>query len=113
LALLTFLPMPEVGRLAARQGADLRAAKETLALEVTAIVHGRPVAEAQQKAARAAFGAVDGGGDVPAAHTAAGTKIVDLLATSGLAPSKSAARRLVEQGGVRIGDRAIKDVDET
>jgi tyrosyl-tRNA synthetase len=37
--------------------------------------------------------------------------VVDLLVTGGLAPSKSAARRLVAQGGVRVGDRKIEDVE--
>jgi tyrosyl-tRNA synthetase len=49
---------------------------------------------------------------VPTFETAAGVKIVDLLAAAGLAASKSAARRLVEQGGVKVGERKIASVDD-
>jgi tyrosyl-tRNA synthetase len=116
LKLLTFLPIDEIGRLAALEGAELRAAKQALAFEVTAIVHGKDEAERAQSAARAAFGG--NGGDlvpthvVPAADVSAGFKIVDLLAAAGLANSKSAARRLVEQGGVRLGGRKVASVDD-
>ena len=116
LKLLTFLPMDEIGRLAALEGAELRAAKQTLACAVTAIVHGQAEAEKAQDAARAAFGGA--GGDlvpthvVAAADISAGLKTVDLLAAAGLAASKSAARRLVEQGGVRLGARRVTTVDD-
>jgi tyrosyl-tRNA synthetase len=116
LKLLTFLPMDDIHRLEALAGAELRAAKQTLAFETTAIVHGKPAAEVAQNAARAAFGG--GGGDlvptytVTAADLAAGIKAVDLLAAAGLAASKSAGRRLVEQGGVRLGARKVSSVDD-
>jgi tyrosyl-tRNA synthetase len=116
LKLLTFVPMDEIARLATLEGAELRSAKQRLAYEVTAIVHGKEAAETAQNAARAAFGG--GGGDlVPthalsAAQAADGIKTVDLLTAAGLAASKSAARRLVEQGGVRFGDRKVTTVDD-
>jgi tyrosyl-tRNA synthetase len=116
LKLMTFLPMGEIERLAALAGAELRVAKQRLAYEVTAIVHGHDEAEKAQNAARAAFGG--GGGElvpthaVSAAALAAGLKTVDLLAAAGLANSKSAARRLVEQGGVRLGDRKVTTVED-
>jgi tyrosyl-tRNA synthetase len=108
--------MDEVLRLSALEGAELRSAKQTLAYETTAIVHGKEAADLAQNAARAAFGG--GGGDlvptytVSAANLVAGLKSVDLLAAAGLAVSKSAARRLVEQGGVRLGDRKVTSVDD-
>jgi tyrosyl-tRNA synthetase len=117
LKLLTFLPLAEITRLAALDGAELRVAKQNLAYAVTAIVHGEAEAQKAQQAAHAAFGG--GGGDLVPTHTvsstdvAAGLKIVDLLAAAGLATSKSAARRLVEQGGVRIGSRKVASVDDT
>jgi tyrosyl-tRNA synthetase len=117
LKLLTFLSMGEIEKLAALEGAELRAAKQALAFAVTEIVHGAEAAEAAQKAAQAAFSG-GGAGDLVPTHAvtdeqvAAGLKIVDLLAAAGLAPSKSAARRLVEQGGVRVGDRKIMKVDD-
>ena len=116
LKLLTFVAMDEVNRLAALEGAELRTAKQTLAFETTAIVHGKAAAETAQEAAKAAFGG--GGGDlvpthrVAAADLAVGIKVVDLLAAAGLAVSKSAARRLVEQGGVRLGVRKVSSVDD-
>jgi tyrosyl-tRNA synthetase len=116
LKLLTFVPMVEISRLASAEGAELRAAKQVLAFETTAIVHGKEAAKAAQDAARAAFGG--GGGDlvptyaVDRADVQAGMKVVDLLFAAGLAASKSAARRLVEQGGVRLADRKIASVDD-
>jgi tyrosyl-tRNA synthetase len=118
LKLFTFLPLPEIERLTAVQGAELRASKQVLAFEATRVVHGDAAAEEARKGAQAAFGG-GGAGDakvpshgVSAAELAAGYKIVDLLAASGLAASKSAARRLVEQGGVRVGDRKVASVDD-
>ena len=126
LKLLTFLDLDEIDRLVAREGAELREAKRVLAAEVTAIVHGREAAEAAAEAARAAFGGgavgEDGSGPrgeavpthaVDFADAPAGLKIVDLLCASGLVPSKSAARRLVEQGGVRWGQRKVESIDDT
>lgn len=116
LKFLTFLPIDEIDRLAAAEGAELRAAKQVLALETTAIVHGREAAQTAQDAARAAFGG--GGGDLVPTHAVAATdvevglKIVDLLFAAGLANSKSSARRLIEQGGVRWGDRKVASVED-
>jgi tyrosyl-tRNA synthetase len=118
LKLLTFVPMDEIGRLQALEGAELRSAKQILAFEATAIVHGKEAADVAQDAAKAAFGGGGGGGDlvpthaVSAADLAKGVKAVDLLAATGLAASKSAARRLVEQGGVRLGSRKMTSVDD-
>jgi tyrosyl-tRNA synthetase len=112
LKLFTFHPLAELARFDAIEGAELREAKALLAHGVTAIVHGAAAADEARRAAQAAFG---GGGDESAIprYTVAGTeKIVDVLAASGLAASKSVARRLVEQGGVRLGDRKIGSVDE-
>jgi tyrosyl-tRNA synthetase len=118
LKLFTFLPLAEIQKLAALQGAELRDAKRVLAYEVTRIVHGDDAAASAQEAARAAFG---GGAEnaalvptfaVSRAAVDAGLKIVDLLALSGLAVSKSAARRLVEQGGVRLAERKVRSVDD-
>jgi tyrosyl-tRNA synthetase len=116
LKLLTFLPMDEINRLASAEGAELRGAKQALAFQTTAIVHGEEAAETAQNAARAAFGG--GGGElvptyeVDAGDFASGMKVVDVLFSAGLANSKSAARRLVEQGGVRWGDRKVASVDQ-
>ncbi len=119
LKLLTFEPLESIQRFEAVEGAELRDAKRLLARAVTTIVHGRATADEVDAASRSAFGG-GGGGDesvLPTVRLAedrlsAGLKIVDLIAETGLAPSKSAARRLVQQGGVRVGDRRITSVED-
>jgi tyrosyl-tRNA synthetase len=113
LKLFTVQPLAEIARFETVEGAELRDAKKMLAHGVTTIVHGASAADEAQRAAAAAFG---GGGDesaIPTFAVAGGEKIVDVLAASGLAASKSAARRLVEQGGVRLGERKISSIDAT
>lgn len=114
LALFTFLPMAEVERLAAGQGAELNAAKEALAFEATKLCHGESAAAEARSAAKAAFG---GGGDLSAMPTTtlplsrleAGIPLLDLFVETGLTPSKGEARRLVQQGGAYINDVVITD----
>jgi len=113
LKLFTFEPIENIAEFERLGGAELIGIKRVLARAVTKIVHGEAEAEKAHRAALAAFG---GGGDESAipTYTVAGTeKVVDVLAASGLAASKSVARRLVEQGGVRLGDRKIAAVDDT
>ena len=117
LKLLTFLPLDEIARYAALQGAELRAAKQALAHAVTETVHGKNAADKARLAAQAAFAGGGTGDLVPtysitAASVADGLRIVDLLHASGLALSKSIARRLVEQGGVKLGERKVTSVDD-
>jgi tyrosyl-tRNA synthetase len=114
LKLFTFVPLPEIARLASLQGAEIREAKRVLAVEVTTIVHGHEAAAQAQRGAASAFGGTGQDAAVPTHAIAAGTsvvKLVDILADSGLASSRSAARRLVSQGGVRLGERKIDDVE--
>jgi tyrosyl-tRNA synthetase len=114
LAYFTFLPMDEVRALAAHEGAQLNASKQRLAFEVTALAHGREAAEQAMAAAQAAFG---GAGDLSALpHSSlprdrfqTGVPLLDLLVQTGLADSKSAARRLVVQGGAYLNDAVISD----
>ena len=114
LAYFTFLPMDEVRALAAHEGAQLNASKQRLAFEVTALAHGREAAEQAMAAAQAAFG---GAGDLSALpHSSlprdrfqTGVPLLDLLVQTGLADSKSAARRLVAQGGAYLNDAVISD----
>ena len=116
LRLLTFLPMGEVRRLEALEGAEIREAKRILAREITGIVHGAEAAAEAAASAKAAFGPGAGGAavptfEVPAGKVIEGYKIVDLLADAGLAASRSAARRLVAQGGVKLGDARVDGID--
>ncbi len=117
LALLTPLPMDEVRALASLRGARIRTAKERLAFEITARVHGAEAADAARDGARALFGR-DGGSTGAAPQTlvteeqlAQGLGIVDLLLTTGLAGSRSAARRLVAQGGAYANDQRVDSPD--
>ena len=117
LALLTPLPMDEVRALASLRGARIRTAKERLAFEITARVHGGEAADAARDGARALFRR-DGGSTGAAPQTlvteeqlAQGLGIVDLLLTTGLAGSRSAARRLVAQGGAYANDQRVDNPD--
>lgn len=113
LGLFTLLPMDEVNRLAALQGADIREAKAVLAFEATQIIHGEAEAEKAKAGAAAAFG--KGGGnisEVPSSsfslkRLSAGVLMIDILSEAGLAKSKSEARRLIQGGAVKVnGERA-------
>ena len=117
LALLTPLPMDEVRALASLRGAEIRTAKERLAYEITARVHGTEAAGAARAGARALFRR-DGGSANAAPQTqvtkdqvASGLGIIDLLLTTGLAASRSAARRLITQGGAYANDQRVDSPD--
>ncbi|GHV74059.1 tyrosine--tRNA ligase [Spirochaetia bacterium] len=102
--MFTFLPVAEIDSITAA-GKNPNEGKERLAWEVTALIHGKDEADKAQAGARAAFGG--GGGDKSAMPTVtlsqakfqAGYNVVDLFTDAGLAPTKSEARRLVQQGG--------------
>jgi tyrosyl-tRNA synthetase len=116
LSYYTLLPLEEITRLSTLQGADLRQAKEILAFEVTALTHGQEAAHTAQRAAHALFGGAGEAGGAPAivmprARLEAGVAVVDLLVETGLAASKSAARRLIEQGGASINGTRLKSIE--
>ena len=110
--LFTFLPIEEIKAVCA---GDINKAKERLAFEVTALIHGKEEAEKALEGARAAF---SGGGNKEAMPTANlslsklndGIGVIDLFAEAGLASTKSDARRLVEQGGAFINEEKISDI---
>lgn len=102
LLLFTFVDSREVAEIAT----DFRAAKRRLAWEVTALVHGDVAAHAAADAARVAF--AGGMSDsMPTWHARFPVPLVDVLVGSGLAKSKSEARRLVDNGGVSIGEARV------
>ena len=117
LACFTFLPMQEVKRLGELRSELIREAKETLAHEVTKLAHGATAAEKARAASRAAFGAE--GIDLSAIPTttidadrlAAGVPVVDLFCEVGLGSSKSAIRRLIQQGGAYVNGKQVKATD--
>ena len=112
----TFLPLEEITRLSALQGAELRQAKEVLAFEVTQLTHGEDEACKARDAAQALF---EGTGElvgvpeitIPQVRLAAGVSVVDLLVETGLAVSKSAARRLIQQGGASLNGRRLAHLE--
>ncbi len=117
LGFFTFVPMDEVRRLAAFKDTELNTAKEILAYEVTNIVHGQDAASEARQAAKSAFGGQDEGAEgIPTTELSrdrvrAGVLVVDLLAEAGLCKSKSDARRLVQQGGARVGEQTIVHIE--
>ena len=112
----TFLPVEECRELGKAEGSGINVSKERLAYEVTCLLHGEGEARKAREAAKAAFA---GGGDksgipftsIPKADFKAGINILDLFSRTNLCSSKSEARRLVQQGGARVNDVKIDDVD--
>ena len=107
--LLTFMDMEEIKELTAHNDERMNAAKERLAFEVTKLVHGEEKAIAAQKQARAAFGA-GSEEDMLTVNVSKDTALVsELLVSAGFAKSKGEAKRLIEGGGVSIGETKITD----
>ncbi len=114
LAMLTFLPMEEIRRLGAMEGAALNEAKSTLAFEATKMVHGEEEAQKAQQASAALF---SGGGsmrDVPTygltrAQLQEDSRLTTLLFLCGLCQSRSQARQMVAQGAVTVGETRAED----
>ncbi len=114
LALLTFLPMEEVKKLGALQDQAINAAKKVLAFEVTQLVHGKEEAERAQQAAEALFGgagALDNAPTVVISRDMIGGKLVDVLTAAGIFVSKGEARRLIQGGGLYLGEEKITDAE--
>ena len=116
LSMLTFLPMEEVRRLSALEGADINEAKKVLAFECTKIVHGEDEAQKAQEASAALFSGGSAMDEVPTYAISrdeleADSRLTTLLNTSGLCTSKSEARKMVMQGAVAIGDEQVTDID--
>jgi len=114
LSLLTFLPMDEVRRLGALEGAEINEAKKVLAYEVTKLIHGEEEAQKAKSAAEALFA---GGGDMANVPTASissslvGSTILDILAAAKVIPSKGEGRRLIQQGGLTVNDVKVTDIN--
>ena len=107
LKLYTFLPMHEIEELAKLQGADIRIAKQKLALEITSLAHG---AEEAHKAHEAALKVFSGGAsaDMPSCEIASGTNVIDAIVQSGQCSSKSQARRLIATEEQKAKDSNLK-----
>ncbi len=116
LKMLTFIPIEEIEEMEKTlEGAALNSAKEKLAYSLTELVHGKEEADKCLSAAKSIFGGSGSSDDMPSTEiSAADTEngqigILDLLAKTGLVPSKSEAKRLVIQGGISVNDEKITD----
>ena len=115
LRMLTFLPLSQIDEMDSWEGSQLNEAKEILAYELTKLVHGEEEAEKAKKSARELF---TGGNaeNMPlceldeADFTDGSVDILTILQKSGLAPSRSEARRNVEQGGVTVEGETVNDI---
>ena len=113
--MLTFLPIEEIDKMDSWEGAQLNRAKEILAYELTNLVHGEEEAKKAQESARALF-SQGNAADMPTTELAeedftdGAIDILTLLAKSGLVPSKSEARRAVQQGGASVDGEKVTDI---
>ena len=117
--MLTFLPIEQIEQMDSWEGSQLNTAKEILAYELTKLVHGEDEANKAQASAKSLFGA-GADADIPSAELDASdlnengeADIITMLVKSGLTPSRSEARRAVEQGGVTVDGEKVADVKAT
>ena len=117
--MLTFLPLEQIDEMDKWEGSQLNRAKEILAYELTALVHGEEEAKKAEESAKALFGA---GGDSANMPTSTLTdadfengniNVLSMLVATGLCPSRGEARRLVQQGGVTVDDVKVASIDES
>ena len=110
--LFTFLPVSEIDKIVS---GNINEAKERLAYEVTAIIHGREEADKALSGAKAAFGGEGDKSHMPTAEVAksvfdTGIGIIDLFFEAKLGATKSDIRRLIQQGGASLNGKSVSDV---
>jgi tyrosyl-tRNA synthetase len=111
LRLFTDLPLDEVSRLEALQGAEINTAKKILADEATALAHGKEAAAASGVTARRTFEEGASGESLPTVKVGGRILLTDALVRLGLVASKNEARRLIAQGGAKVdGEKAGDDM---
>jgi tyrosyl-tRNA synthetase len=114
LKLFTELPLEQIAKLEAFEGAEINEAKKILANEVTTMCHGKEAAVKAEATAKKAFEERSLGADLPNVDVAKsklenGIQVAELYRTAGLAASKGEVRRLIKQGGAKINDEKITD----
>ncbi|MDE7121270.1 MAG: tyrosine--tRNA ligase [Oscillospiraceae bacterium] len=115
LKMLTFVPVEQIEEMEQHlEGAEFNKAKELLAYELTALVHGEEEAKKALETSKAVFGGAGVSENMPTTEIASdkyldGIPILDLLVETKLVPTKSEGRRLVQQGGISIDNEKITD----
>ncbi len=116
--MLTFLPLEEIAKMESWEGSQLNEAKEILAYELTSLVHGKEEADKARESARSVFGAGDFA-NMPTAEVSDDNfkdgvvDLITLLVAGGLCPTRSEARRNIEQGGVTVNGEKETDFKKT
>lgn len=115
LKIFTEIPLDEIERLSALQGAQLNNAKKILAFAATEIAHGTAAAQAASDTADALFAGGTNSANMPSVELELPTEmgILDFLVACGIFTSKSESRRMVEQGGIQIDGKKITDIKHT
>ena len=117
--MLTFLPMEQIAEMENWEGSMLNKAKEILAYELTALVHGEEEAKKADEAAKALFGGNMNTDNMPttvlseADFTDGAVSLIDVLIKAGIIKSRGEGRRLIEQGGVTVDDEKAKSFADT
>ena len=117
--MLTFLPMEQIEEMEIWEGSMLNKAKEILAYELTALVHGDEEAKKADEAAKALFGGNMNTDNMPttvlseADFTDGAVSLIDVLVKAGIIKSRGEGRRLIEQGGVTVDDEKAKSFADT
>ena len=114
--MLTFLPVEEIDLMNSWEGSKLNEAKDILAFELTGLIHGKEEAEKAREASKALFGGGANNENMP--KTALSEEdfkegkidLMGILVKSGMATSRSDARRAIEQGGVTVNYEKITDI---
>ena len=115
--MLTFLPLEQIDEMSSWEGSQLNRAKEILAFELTSMVHGEE--EAAEASAKALFAGAGSRENMPTTELGAddlvdgAADIMTLLVKTGLCPSKSDARRNIQQGGVTANDEKVSDIGKS
>ena len=117
--MLTFLPLKQIDEMDKWEGSQLNRAKEILAYELTALVHGEEEAKKAEESAKALFGAGGNNANMPTSTLTdadfenGNINVLSMLVATGLCPSRGEARRLVQQGGVMVDDVKVASIDES
>ena len=117
--MLTFIPLDQIEEYEKCEGSELNKVKEVLAHHLTEMVHGKEEADKALAAARSVFTGGGSSEDMPTTElsdtdfTNGDITVIDMLVKSALAPSKGEARRLIQQGGIMLGDDKVTDVYKT